>query len=410
MDETKIGEAEMSEAQMSETPLNKATRREFVLRGSVAAAGVLAAAGGLGAAAQATQHRRRAKQPVGQRVFVASGAKEGIVAFDWDAEHALLSEVGKAAEIETVDWLALSPDKKYLYAVAEVDSFKGRETGEVASYALKNGKLTELSARNSASKGTCHLAVDATGTVMVAADYGGGSAASFQIKDGVISEAVWTEHFTGHGPNTERQAETHAHFISYSPDNRFVYVNDLGGDVIHIFALDLATAKLTAAGEYKSAPGAGPRTLRFHPNGRVGYSVNELDSTVDVLAWSKTDGSLTLIDRVEILPAGATGPKWGCDSVITRDGRFVYVAHRGNDFILSLKADPETGKLTPMERTPAGGKIPRSFVLDPTERWVLVANQKSDYVTVFERYTETGLIEKQGRNFAVATPMAIVFI
>ncbi len=389
--------------------MKKTTRREFVIRGSVAAAGLMgvtgltAAAGGLGAMAEAETKQKR------QRVFVASGAKAGIVAFDWDAEHALLSLVGPAAEIQTVDWVALSPDKKYLYAVAEVDSFNGRATGEVASFALKNGKLTPLSARNSASKGTCHLAVDATGTVLVAADYGGGSAASFQIKDGVISELVWSEHYTGHGPNLERQKEAHAHFISYSPDNRFVYVNDLGGDVIHIYKLDVASAKLTGAGEYKARPGAGPRTLHFHPNGKVAYSVNELDSTVDVLEWHKADGSLTLIDRVEILPAGDTGPKWGCDSVITRDGRFVYVAHRGSDFILSLKADPETGKLTPMERTPAGGKIPRSFVLDPTENWVLVANQNSDYVSIFERDTKTGRIQKVGRNFAVATPMGIVF-
>jgi 6-phosphogluconolactonase len=389
---------------MSKSEMSEKTRREFLLRGSLAAAGVLAAASGLSAAT------KRAHQPAGQRVFVASGAKDGIVAFDWDAEHALLSAVGSAAEISTVDWVALSPDKKYLFAVAEVESFNGRATGEVASFALNHGKLKPLSARNSASQGSCHLAVDATGTVLVAADYGGGSAASFQIKDGVLSEVVWSEHFTGHGPNIERQEAAHAHFISYSPDNRFVYVNDLGGDLIHIYALDVATAKLSAAGAYKARPGAGPRTLHFHPNGRTAYSVNELDSTVDVLVWDKANGSLTLMDRVEILLPGTPGPKWGCDAVLTRDGRFVYVAHRGTDFILSLKADAETGKLTPMERTPAGGKIPRSFVLDPSEKWLLVANQKSDYVTVFERNPETGLMAKEGRNFAIATPMAIVFV
>ena len=252
--------------------------------------------------------------------------------------------------------------------------------------------------------------MDATGSVLLAADYGGGSAASLAIHDGVLSEVVWSEHYTVTGPNKERQEAAHAHFAGFSPDNRFAYVNDLGGDAIHIYAVDTASAKLTKAGEYRSAPGAGPRTLRFHPNGKIGYSVNELNSTLEVLAWSKADGGLSLIERHELLAADSTAPRWACDTVITRDGRFVYVAHRGDDFVLSMKADVETGKLTPMEKTPAGGKIPRSFTLDPTEKWVLVANQKSDYVTVFARDAKTGLIAKTGKNFAVATPMSIVFV
>lgn len=350
-----------------------------------------------------------------QRVFVASGAKDGVLAFDWDGAHGELTLSGRAAVMETIDWLELSRDKKFIYAACEVESFNGRATGVLASFAVEDGKLRQLSARNSASKGTCHCAVDATGTVLLAADYGGGSAASFAIHDGVLSEVVWSEHYTLAGPdligkNTERQEAAHAHFAGFSPDNRFAYFNDLGSDAIHIYSVDTATAKLTKAGEYKSAPGAGPRTLRFHPNGKVGYSVNELNSTLDVLAWSKADGGLSLIERHELLSADSTAPRWACDTVITGDGRFVYVAHRGDDFILSMKADVETGRLIPLERTPAGGKIPRSFTLDPTEKWVLVANQKSDYVSVFARDVKTGLIAKTGKNFAVATPMSIVFI
>lgn len=381
------------------------TRREFLLAAGAWCAGAMAAQ------TQVMKHaNERGKREMKQRVFVASGAKDGILAFDWDAGRGELEAAGHAAELEIVDWLALSRDKKYLYAACEVESFLGRATGMLASFAVEDGKLKPLSERNSASKGTCHCAVDATGSVLLAADYGGGSAASFAIKDGVLSEVVWSEHYTGTGPNKERQEAAHAHFAGFSPDNRFAYVNDLGGDAIHIYSVDTATARLMKAGEYKSAPGAGPRTLRFHPNGRVAYSVNELDATIDVLAWSKSDGGLKLIERHRILPEGSADLSWACDTAITRDGRFVYVAHRGDDFVLSMRADAETGRLTEMERTPAGGKIPRSIVLDPTERWLLLANQKSDYVTVFARDAETGLVAKTGKNFAVTEPMSVVFV
>ena len=183
------------------------------------------------------------------------------------------------------------------------------------------------------------MAVDATGRMLLAADYTGASAASFRIEDGKLSEAVWTEHYTEHGPNADRQQTAHAHFASFSPDNRFAYINDLGGDSIHIYKPDPATAGMTPAGIYRGAPGSGPRTLHFHPNGHTAYCMNEMVSTVDVLEWHKADGSLTLVDRIELLPADYSGPTRGCDTVITRDGRFVYFANRGDNFLYAFKAD-----------------------------------------------------------------------
>jgi 6-phosphogluconolactonase len=253
------------------------------------------------------------------------------------------------------------------------------------------------------------VALDHTGHVLLSADYGGGSAASFRVTDGRLSPAVWTEQYTISGPSTDRQESAHAHFASFSPDNRFAYINDLGGDVIHIYRLDAATAKLTRAGAYHARPGSGPRTLHFHLNGHTAYCVNELASTVDVLEWHKSDGSLTLEARIELLPKGYHGPTRACDAVITRDGRFVYFANRDNDFLYAFKADPQTGALTPMGRSSCGGKTPRNFVLDPTERWMLVANQDSNVISIFARHRETGELANEGQNFAVAAPMCILF-
>lgn len=344
------------------------------------------------------------------RVFVGSGAKQGVLAFDWDGGAGELSPAGVAADIPTVDWLAWSPDRRYLFAACEVDSFAGRPTGEVASFRVEGGALKPLSAVNSASRGTCHLALDRSGRVLLAADYGGGSAASFLVTAGRLSPAVWTEHYTEHGPNPVRQESAHAHFCSFSPDNRFAYINDLGGDRIHIYRLDPATARLTPAGAYHARPGSGPRTLHFHPNGRTAYAMNELDSSVDVVAWSPSDGSLVRRATVNLLEDGSSHEgQTGCDTVITRDGRFVYFANRGTDFIFALRADPATGELTPMRRTGSGGRTPRNFVLDPTERWMLVANQNSDRITVFARDPGTGELQGEGRSFSARTPMRILF-
>ena len=136
----------------------------------------------------------------GQRVFIGSSKPDGILAFDWDPATGELTPAGVAAKIANVDWITFSPDRDYLFAACEVDSFNGKPTGEVASFSVENGELRPLSAQNSASKGTCHVALDHTGRMLLSADYGGGSAASFLVTEGKLSPAVWTEHYTVHGP------------------------------------------------------------------------------------------------------------------------------------------------------------------------------------------------------------------
>jgi 6-phosphogluconolactonase len=313
--------------------------------------------------------------------------------------------------VANVAWLTFSHGHEFMYSASELDTFEGKPTGEAASFRVaKDGTLEQLSARNSAGTGTCHVAPDATGQMLVAADYTGASAASFRIRDGKLSEAVWTEHYTEHGPNPTRQQTAHAHFASFSPDNRFAYINDLGGDSIHIYRPNPATAEMTAAGIYRAKPGSGPRTLHFHPNGRTAYSMNELVSTVDVLDWHKDDGGLTFVDRIELLPAATTGVSTGCDTVISRDGRFVYFANRGDNFLYAFKADFATGKLAPMKRSNCGGKTPRNFTLDPTERWMLVANQDSNLISVFARDPKTGALADEVKSSVEAeAPMRILF-
>jgi 6-phosphogluconolactonase len=371
------------------------SRRDFLITASAA---TLAAAA---APSFAASHS--------QRVFVGSGTPDGILAYDWGPATAELTPVGVAAKLANVDWITLSSDRRLLYAASEVDSFNGKPTGAVASFLVAGGALTQISAQNSASAGTCHVALDHTGRVLLAADYGGGSASSFLVTNGKLSSAVWNEHYKVHGPNTDRQQSAHAHFASFSPDNRFAYVNDLGGDCIHIYSLNAATAALTPLAAYQAKPGAGPRTLHFHPNGHTAYSINELDSTVDVLEWHKADGSLTLVTRIALLPAGYTGDTHACDTVISKDGKWVYFANRGNNSIYLFHADEKTGSLTPSGRFDCGGKTPRNFVLDPTERWMLVANQDSNLISVFARNPETGVLAEEGKSFAAATPMCILF-
>ena len=396
----KIGAAAAESARIV-FAMKSLSRREFLMTASTV---MLASTISTGIAAGAADHSKR-------RVFIGGHSKNGgIVAYDWDIASAALTRVDVAAKTPLVAWLAFSDGNRFMYSASELDEFEGKPTGEVASYRVENGKLKLLSARNSAGKGTCHVAADHTGRMLIAADYDGGSAAAFRIENGELSEAVWTEQYTFHGPNKERQETAHAHFASFSPDNRFAYINDLGGDVIHIYKPDPATAEMAPAGMYRGGAGWGPRTLHFHPNGHTAYCMYEMASKVDVLEWHKSDGSLGRVTTIDLLPANYQGPTAGCDTVISRDGRFVYFANRHDDFLYTFKADWNSGALTPMRRSSCGGKTPRNFVLDPTQRWMLVANQNSNQISVFARNPVTGELADECKSYEADTPMRILFL
>jgi 6-phosphogluconolactonase len=369
--------------------------------------------------------RSMAEQGGESTLFVGTqtkGGSKGIYAYRWDAAKGEIALIGLAAETEYPTFLALSRDakylyaaKKYLYVANEVDTFNGVQGGGVSSFAVdaKAGKLTPINAVSAKGPGTCHVEVDKTGQAVFCANYSGGSAASFHVKaDGGLTEAVSFFQYEGHGPKAEQEM-AHAHRATVTPDNKYVLVNDLGLDCIHIYDLDAATAKLTPHDppEWKSEPGAGPRALHFHPNGKWAYCVLELSSEIAALRWDAQAGSLTTLQTVGLIPEGYTGKTPHASEIaLDRAGKFVYAADRFDDVLVSFKVDAATGKLTKLGSSKYGGKTPRHIALDPTEQWMLVANQDSDNISIVKRDKKTGLLAETGKVFPIVKPQCLVFV
>lgn len=343
-----------------------------------------------------------------------TGTSKGIYAWHWDPEQGDLRLAGLAAESENPTFLALAPDANYLYATNEISEFEGQKSGAVSAFEvdLAASRLKPINQVSSGGAGPANVTVDSTGQSAFCANYGGGSASSFYLSpNGQISDAVSHFQYEGHGPNPARQEAPHAHRVTVSPDNRHLLVNDLGLDCIHIYHLDPETAKLTPSDppQWNASPGSGPRALRFHPNGRIAYCVCEMASTVDVLEWNPQHGTLRQIQSISLIPADYHGPTRGCDIVLDRSGRFAYAANRDYDCLVSFSVDHKDGKLTMLARSSCGGKIPRHLALDPTEKWLLVANEQSDTIAVFARDEHTGRLAESGKTFPQSKPQCLVF-
>jgi len=325
-----------------------------------------------------------------------------------------LQAAGLAAESDNPTFLAVDPNAQYLYAANELSKFEGQASGAVSAFAIDHmgAKLKPINQVSAEGTGTCNVAVNHAGRAAFCANYNGGSATSFVINsNGQLSDPVSHFQYHGHGANKERQEAPHAHRVTPSPDDRFLLVNDLALDCIHVYHLNDANARLTPNDppQWNATPGSGPRALRFHPNGRFAYCVHEMASQVEVLAWDPEKGTLRSVQKVSLIPEDYHGATRGSDIAITRGGHFAYAANRDYDCLVSFAVDAKNGKLTMLARGSCGGKIPRHLTLDPTEKWVLVANEQSDRISVFARDEKTGKVAETGKDFAIAKPQCLVW-
>jgi 6-phosphogluconolactonase len=345
--------------------------------------------------------------------YTDKGGSRGIYAFHWDADAGTLESLGLAAASSNPSFLTLSPDRKFLYAVNEVDKYHGHKSGSVSSFQVQGSKLKPLNVVPSGGMGPCKVSTDHTGKAVFVANYDSGSAASYRVlANGALSKPVTTLQYTGHGADKDRQASPHAHCTTVSPDNRYVLVNDLGLDRVSVYHLDVATAKLTpnAPPFYEAIPASGPRSFVFHPTGRWAYSLNEIANTLDTLAWDSEQGILTRIQNISTLPQDFKGEDTAAQVAVDSAGRFVYASNRGDNSIAVFKVSDQDGTLKLVQHISCGGKEPRHFALDPGNQWLLVANQDSGNIVVFSRDPRTGMLQATGRQYPLSSAVCLAFL
>ena len=256
-------------------------------------------------------------------------------------------------------FLALSPDRKFLYSI-HAKQFGGKENEQVAAYQVvgRTGELKLLNRQSAEGTAACYLDVDKTGKAVLVANYSSGSVASLPVKaDGSLGEPASFFQHKGSSVNPQRQKEPHAHCIVVSPDNRYAFAADLGTDQILCYKLDPATAKLTPNKPpfAKTPAGAGPRHLTFHPNGKRVYVINELLNSVTVFDYDADAGTLTEKQTISTLPDDFKGTSYCADLKITPDGRYLYGTNRGHDSIACLphrrrrEADADRHRAEPRE-------------------------------------------------------------
>lgn len=342
--------------------------------------------------------------------YTNTGKSKGIYVYDFDVAtgRAVLKN---QAEAVNPSFLTMSTDHKFVYSVAEV----GDGQGAANAYAFDEatGKLTLLNQQPVQASGPCHITTDRKGRYVIVSNYGDGKISVFPIaEDGRLGPIAQLIQHEGSGPNTDRQKGPHVHSAFFSPDEKLLYVQDLGTDKVNIYRFQPENEDnpLVAAAQpfVKSSPGGGPRHAAVSADGRYVYLVEEMIAKVMVYAWN--DGRLEPIQEVDINEDGYQGANGAADIKLSPDGRFLYASNRGDAHTLAIyRVNSADGQLTKVGNQSVLGQRPRNFNITPDGRYLLVANQGTDNVVVFARDLDTGLLTDTGHRINVGAPVCLVF-
>jgi 6-phosphogluconolactonase len=345
----------------------------------------------------------------------ASGDGEGIHVGKWNASTGAVEELRLAyACIQPSFPVAeSSADGGFLFSGhqptetrAALSSFRSAQNGDL--------QLITTVELDDEPESLIQLVLDKNRRVLIAPSYRTSKIRSFMVNaDGSLSQPVSEFRLSGSGPDPERQAAAHAHGAVVSPDNKFVLINDLGSDKIMIYRLNQETGHLepNTPAFYKAEPGSGPRHTAFHPNGRFAYSINELDSTITTFSWNSEAGVLAPIANTPTLPLdGDVTTNRAGEVILDATGSFLYACNRGRVDELLVYAVSEDGKLELQSRTPLEGKEARHFAISPDGNYLVVAEQVSNFVSVFMRDPSTGALTKTANKYPINQASCISFL
>jgi 6-phosphogluconolactonase len=311
-------------------------------------------------------------------VYVSNAGSAEISVLSLDGASGALSLLQTVPVGGRVMPMAISPDRRTLYA-----ALRSQPYAALSFRIDADGKLAPTGAAELPDS-MASIATDRSGRHLFAASYGGHRLSVSPIgADGVAGAAATV---LPTGPN--------AHAVLTDPSNRFLFVTCLGADTVMQWRFDGASGALSPAAPHHFAcrPGAGPRHLAFHPNGRFVYLLNELDAAVDVLAFDADSGTLARLQTVSTLPPRFSGKPWAADIHVAPDGRHLYTSERTSSTLAAFAIDPASGGIG-LRAHANTERQPRGFNIDPSGRFLVAAGEESHAVTTYRIDPASGALE-----------------
>ncbi|MCA5006194.1 lactonase family protein [Sphingobacterium bovistauri] len=342
-----------------------------------------------------TLHAQVYKMFVG--TYTSNSESEGVYVYNFD-EVSGEAVLHKTIQMSNPSFLARRGD--VLYAVNE-DS-----EGMVTVFNLKDDKVVSHVPTKGAHP--CHISLSPKDPIAVVSNYSSGSLTLLSLnEDGSINKIDDLIKFNGSSVNKSRQKQSHIHSAFFTKDGNKVYVSDLGADLIYIFAIErrFGEFKFHKVGEIKTKLGGGPRHLTFSKDEKMLYSVLELTGEIEV--FQLKGGKWMSKQILPMYPNNFKGEQGGADIKIDNQSKYIYATNRGTANLIYQYKITNTGILKTKSYSSVQGDSPRNLNISPSGKFILLSNQKSNGVNIFDN--KTPMSNKRYFNLKIFKPVCVIF-
>jgi 6-phosphogluconolactonase len=339
--------------------------------------------------------------------FTTKPGEKGMSVFNFNASNGKLKLISESDVGPSPSYFCYSEKNKMFYVLNEVMEFTGKFGGGLTTLKYDD-KTNQFEKKNEILipyGGPCYISMSADSGYLFTANYPNGSVTVVKLdNDGIPETITDTILYVKEEPD-----RSHAHMILQDPGGKHVYVTDLGLDRVVVYDFDKENGKLNQIenGIASLPQKSGPRHFTFNADGSKLYVINELGSIMTVFDVDKNQG-LKLIQTLPTKKDNIIENNYCADIHLSSDGKFLYGSNRGENNIVTYKVGND-GLLSLAGHTTCGGDWPRNFVIDPTGRFILVGNQKSDYISVFRIDRKTGLPSVALDSARVKMPACLKF-
>jgi 6-phosphogluconolactonase len=338
-----------------------------------------------------------------------TGESKGIYVYRFYEDKGRVAYLNEVDDVTNPSYVTTSADNKFLYAVNEGPQ------GGVSSFTFNanTGKMVFINKQPTQGADPCHILEDKEQRNLFIANYTSGSLAVFPVnKDGSIAPLSQLIKDEGSSVVKDRQQGPHVHNAILTDNEKYLLYTDLGTDKVNIMRYKASkNPPLTPADPAFTSvtAGNGPRHLVFSEGDKYLYLVQEIGGVINTYAYD--NGKLKQIQSLSMLTPEMKGNIGSAAIKISPDGKYLYASNRGNaNDIVQYAIDPDNGTLTFVSRTSSLGKGPRDFAIDPSGKFMVVANQNSDSIIVYRLDPATGKPTTVVTRIQVGNPVCLKFV
>jgi len=324
---------------------------------------------------------------------------KGVYAAEFNSDNGELSTPRALVELDGPTYIDVTNDMK-LIALAK----KG-DRGGIVVYDIGSDTPKMLDEDFSEETSPSYVKYDASRNLIFSAYFHLSKVKIDHLTDDGKIEHYSEVKFEGHGPRVE-QDQSKPHFSALTPDGKLI-ICDYGADRIYIYNID-DPKEPKLMNNYIAPSGYAPRHLVFNPTKPYVYVACELSSKILVMEYDAETAGLTLVD--EVTAAKDEQKNTTAAIRISKDGKFLYASTRGADTITTFTVDANGDRLKKIDTASTNGNGPRDFDLDPSDKYIIAANQDSNDVTIFKRNINKGILTNLNKNISIPECTCVHFI